>query len=163
MEQFKDIITPIIRLVSAIIISCIIIPIGIVYSIGKALLELKLLGVIRYIFSFLYNIIVTLGYLLNHIAIMLDMLWNVSGEFIEDSVTWEEKTTFGFPKITVSASIGKLEEENKLNKTGKWFSNLLNVAFNQKNHAKDAWKWYNTRKKHIQSIERREKRSKRSS
>jgi hypothetical protein len=74
-------------------------------------------------------------------AYALDMGWNVNGEILEDMLTAEESTTFTQRDLSVSASVGKLEIDGKLNKSGKMFSKVLNFAFNQKQHAIDAWNY----------------------
>lgn len=80
-------------------------------------------------------------------AYMLDLMWNVNGEILEDMVTTEENTTFTDKDISVSASIGKLQSEGKLNKFGLKFSKLLNFFFGQKQHALDAWSYTQAKKK----------------
>jgi hypothetical protein len=89
---------------------------------------------------------VALGHILYEIAYALDMCWNVNGEIIEDIVTAEEKTTFTERDLSVSASVGKLQIDNKLNKFGLKFSKILNFAFGQKQHAVDAWNYTQARK-----------------
>ena len=94
-------------------------------------------------FQFLWRMIdgtfATIGYLLYQIGYSQDLLWNVYGEAIEDATTAKEDTNFSQKNITVSASIGKLEIDNKLNKSGRVISEILNIAFWQKQHAKDSW------------------------
>jgi hypothetical protein len=66
-------------------------------------------------------------------------MWNIYGEAIEDVTTAKEDTLFGKKNVTVSTSIGKEEIDNKLVPSGKKISKVLNVAFNQKQHAIDSW------------------------
>lgn len=68
-------------------------------------------------------------------------MWNINGEIIEDIITYEEDTEFSKKHVTVSASTGKLELEEKLNPRGKWFSKALNFVFGQKAHAIDSWNY----------------------
>ena len=81
----------------------------------------------------------TIGYVLYHIGYAQDLLWNINGEAIEDVVTTKEDTEFTKKNITVSASVGKLEIDNDLNKGGRIVSEVLNIIFWQKQHAKDSW------------------------
>ena len=48
---------------------------------------------------------------------------------------------FSKKNISVSATIGKLQVDGDLNKSGLRFSKVLNFAFNQKQHAIDAWNY----------------------
>jgi hypothetical protein len=81
----------------------------------------------------------TIGYLFYHIGYTQDLMWNIYGEAIEDVTTAKEDTLFGKKNVTVSTSIGKEEFQNKLVPSGKKISKVLNVAFNQKQHAMDSW------------------------
>ena len=87
-----------------------------------------------------------LGYLLYEAAYALDLTWNVNGEIIEDIITAEENTTFNQKNISVSASTGKLQIEDKLVPSGKKFSKVLNFFFGQKQHAVDAWNYTKAKK-----------------
>lgn len=140
-------------LLCALIVTVIIMPIGFVWSLGYAI-RLLFLGDIPGFFLFFWHLIDgichAIGEGITNIAIALDMCWNVNGEIIEDCVTAEEKTTFSKKGITVSASIGRLEIDGKLNPTGKRFSKILNVFFCQKQHAVDSWNYLEERTK-IQS------------
>ena len=79
-----------------------------------------------------------LAHMLVEIAIGLDMMWNVNGEVIEDSITAKEDTDFSKAGITVSASVGHLEKDRKLNKAGKWLSRALNKFFNSEDKGEDS-------------------------
>jgi hypothetical protein len=81
----------------------------------------------------------TIGYLFYQIGYTQDLMWNIYGEAIEDVTTTKEDTLFGKKNVTVSTSIGKEEIDNKLVPSGKNISKVLNVAFNQKQHAVDSW------------------------
>jgi len=78
-----------------------------------------------------------IGYLFYQIGYTQDLMWNIYGEAIEDVTTAKEDTLFGKKNVTVSTSIGKEEIDNKLVPSGKKISKVLNVAFNQKQHAMD--------------------------
>ena len=74
------------------------------------------------------------------LAVVLDMMWNAtSGELVEDCVTSVEITLYGRGDITISAATGELEDDDKLNKVGKGFSNFLSIAL-EDNHCKKAYK-----------------------
>jgi hypothetical protein len=69
-----------------------------------------------------------------------DELGNVWGEWLEDSVAMNEKTSFGDKRTTISASIGYLEYYKIfMFKRGHDLSKLLNLAFRQKRHAIGSW------------------------
>jgi hypothetical protein len=141
--KLKKEIKPIIEIVSAVVLGCIIIPLGIIHNIIKPFYDYRkrpLGDRLKLVFFYYVNILFHLWSvakrLLHLIAREIDILGNVtSGELIEDTVTHEEDTYFGNGKITISASIGHVEVDGKLNKFGKWISKVLNVAFNEKKHA----------------------------
>ncbi len=69
-----------------------------------------------------------------------DELGNVWGEWLEDSVAMQEKTSFGDKQTTISASIGYLEYYKIfMFKRGHDLSKALNWAFRQKRHAIGSW------------------------
>lgn len=117
--------------------------IGTLYSLGYSIWLTCTLKKPYAFFKFWWRLLdgfaASLGYLLLRTAVALDMAWNVNGEIIEDIVTNEEETTFAHKNITVSASIGKLEIDGKLIKSGKKVSSLLNFFFKQNRHAADSW------------------------
>jgi hypothetical protein len=80
-----------------------------------------------------------IGHILRETAIGVDITWNVFGEGIEDLVTTEEETLFRKKGVTVSSAVGDLEIRDKLIPRGKWFTKVLNIAFNQKQHAIDSY------------------------
>lgn len=143
----KKEITPILLLISAILISIVIIPLGIIYNACKAFyhsVNKTPLYAIWYFFLYwffvAYQIWNALKYMMTKLAISLDLIWNAtSGEMIEDFVTAKEKTLFGHGNITISAATGQLEESDELNKTGKKFSKFLSAVLG-KNHCLEAWK-----------------------
>lgn len=88
------------------------------------------------------GVLAAFGFILYQIAIGWDYLANVlAGELTEDFITYKEETKFTDKNTTISASIGELESKgsHSLNKRGKRISKLLNIVFNQKNHALDSW------------------------
>jgi len=97
-----------------------------------------------YLWKFFWRIfdgcLAAVGHMIYQIAYAMDLGWNMVGEILEDWITHKEDTEFTKPGVSVSASIGKLEIDGDLNKRGKTFSKLLNFAFQQKSHAKGAWK-----------------------
>lgn len=101
-----------------------------------------ILGIILLPISFIYSLLVNIKslniFFLNN-AITIDILGNVNGELIERIVTKEKNTFFGRRGITISASLGYLEVNNKLNKKGLWLSKVLDIAFNEKNHCIEAY------------------------
>lgn len=150
IELFKSIWA----LIWAILVSVLMFSIGTLYSFGYAIWYTISLKKPLAFFQFFWRLIdgfaSALGNGIYEMAYMLDLMWNVNGEIIEDMVTAEENTEFSKKDISVSATIGKLQVDGKLNKFGLWFSGLLNFAFGQKQHAVDAWH-YTQAKKHLKS------------
>lgn len=134
----------------ASLVSLLMITIGTLYSLGYSIwltITLKKwYAFFKFWWRLLDGILFSIGHILYELAYSLDLMWNVNGEILEDFVTSEENTTFTDRDISVSASIGKLQKEGKLNRFGLWFSRLLNFAFNQKQHALDAWEYTQARK-----------------
>jgi hypothetical protein len=125
---------------------------GVAYSLGYSIWLTITLKKWYAFFVFWWRLIdglfFAIAHILYEIAYGLDLTWNVNGEILEDMFTDEEHTTFTDRDISVSASVGKLEIEDKLNKSGKRFSKVLNFAFGQKQHATDAW-YYTKAKKEL--------------
>ena len=70
-----------------------------------------------------------------------DELGNVWGEWLEDVVAKEEKTSFGDKQTTVSASIGFLEYYKIFMwPRGHKLSRILNIVFSPTRHAIGSWK-----------------------
>lgn len=132
--------------IAAIILSCIVIPSGMIYNAGKSIYHcIKMKPIMAVMFFFIYWLTVVyqvwnvIKYLLNKIAIAIDLLGNVtSGEMIEDCVTAKESTMYGRGDITISSATGELEVNNDLNSTGKWFTKALSKILG-KNHCIDAY------------------------
>ena len=133
-------------LLCAIFVSVFMYTIGIIYSLGYAAWLSISLKDWKAFFKFWWKLIDGFGAAIGHVfyemAYALDLTWNVNGELLEDMMTHEENTTFTEKNISVSASIGKLEKEKKLNRFGRFFSKLLNLFFLQKRHALDSWNYY---------------------
>jgi hypothetical protein len=65
-------------------------------------------------------------------AVIIDRLGNIIvGDLIEYFVTKERDTTFGQSEWTISASMGKLLEDNKLTIFGLKFCNFLSKVFGE--------------------------------
>jgi hypothetical protein len=141
----KELLQGIWVLIWAIIVTTLVWSIGTIYSLGYSIwLTLTLKKPIAFFKFWLRTIdgfLAAIGHVLHEIAYALDLTWNVNGEIIEDIVTTEENTTFNQKNITVSSSIGRLELDSKLNKSGKKFSKVLNFFFGQKRHAIDSWNY----------------------
>jgi hypothetical protein len=152
-------------LIWATAVSCLMFTIGTVYSLGYSIWLTITLKRWYAFFQFWWRMIdgacVVAGHILYEIAYALDMGWNVNGEILEDMFTAEENTTFTQRDLSVSASVGKLEIEGKLNKSGKRFSKVLNFAFNQKQHAIDAWNYTVAKKELKEKYFEKRKKSKR--
>jgi hypothetical protein len=130
-------------LIWSVAVSVLMFTVGISYSLGYSIWLTITLKDWKAFFKFWWRTVdgisAAIGYALYEIAYALDMSWNVNGEIIEDIITSDEKTTFGEKNLSVSASVGKLEIDDKLNKSGIRFSKVLNFFFWQKQHAIDAW------------------------
>jgi hypothetical protein len=135
----------------ALIVSCLMFTIGTAYSLGYAIWLSVTLKDWKAFFNFWWRLVdgfaAALGYALYEIAYSLDLAWNVNGEILEDIVTAKEETNFSKKNISVSESVGKLEIDENLNSSGKKFSKMLNIFFNQKQHAIDAWRFSEAKKK----------------
>lgn len=144
MKQLKNLVL----LVLAVIVSVPLLPIGLIWNIGKPIFHIHKGGFKKiaknwfvYWFKLIYQLYVVVGYLAYHVAVSIDLLWNAfSGEFIEDCITAEEDTLFGQGDATVSESTGELVNDGKLNKTGKGFDKFLDKVFFENNHALNAYK-----------------------
>ena len=136
----------------AIIVSSLVFSIGTLYSLGYSIWLSITFKKWYAFFQFWWRLIdgfaAALGNLLYEAAYSLDLGWNVNGEILEDMLTAEENTTFTQKNMSVSASVGKLQIDGKLNKFGLKFSKLLNFFFGQKQHAIDAW-YYTKAKKEL--------------
>jgi hypothetical protein len=137
-------------LIWAIGVSILMFTIGTVYSLGYSI-WLSVSGkdwkaFFKFWWRTIDGLFSAIGHALYELAYALDIGWNVNGEIIEDMITAEEETTFGEKNISVSASVGKLEIDGKLNKFGRFFSKLLNFFFWQKQHAIDAWNYTQAKK-----------------
>lgn len=76
------------------------------------------------------------------LAVVIDRIGNIIiGDLIEYCITKERDTTFGMSEWTISASIGKLLVENKLNKFGLSFDRFLSKIFG-KDHCSQAYKFH---------------------
>lgn len=147
----KELIKSIWALTWALIVSVLMFSIGtfysLAYSIWLTITFKKWYAFLLFWWKLIDGFAAAIGHCIYEIAYSLDLAWNVNGEILEDLVTTQEKTTFSEKNVSVSASVGKLEIEGKLNKFGRIFSKLLNFAFGQKQHAIDAWNYLQARLK----------------
>lgn len=84
-----------------------------------------------------------IGRALYNVGIDYDILANEHAEFIEDTLTYQDKTPFGVGnQNTISASTGWLliVYKSYYPITIK-FKNFLNKVFNQKEHCEDSWRY----------------------
>lgn len=139
----KELLIGIIVFMFSITFTLVALPFLILYSIIKNIINLFKNKDWKLIFKLIWKMIdgycASIGHILFSIGYSLDMLWNVNGELIEDVVTKEDDTTFGEKNTPVSASIGKLELDEKLTPNGENVSKFLNLIFWEKNHATDSW------------------------
>ena len=142
----KELLNSIVVLVMGLVVTSLMWTIGALYSFGYSIWLSITLKKWNAFFIFWWRLLdgfsASIAHILYETAIGLDMSWNVNGEILEDIVTAKQDTTFMEKNITVSASIGKLEIDGDLNKTGKKFSRFLSKVFNQKQHAIDSWNFY---------------------
>lgn len=129
-------------LLTALFIGSLLIPIGLIYTVGKYIKEWKWRETWKLFRDLFLSILITFSWICERIAVGIDILGNVAaGEFLEDCITSREDTLFSKPGITISASTGELESRDELNKTGKWFSNMLSKVF-EDNHSLLAYLHY---------------------
>ncbi len=135
-------------IVLAIIVTVILVPLGVIWNILKAIYNFFM-----YWINIFYQAWLSLVFWVKAIpktesfdeicfvsAMALDYMWNAtSGELIEDIVTTEERTLFGKGEVTVSAATGRQQVKRKLTPTGEWFSGMLNKVFNEEAHCVDSW------------------------
>jgi hypothetical protein len=145
----KKELSPLILFISALIVFGTLSVLGIIYNLGKSIFECCKLNFITGIFMFvgywlrmLYQVWNVVKYFLMRAAVAVDMFGNVAGgELVEDCVTAREDTLYGDGNVTVSAATGKLEQDEELNKVGKFFTKLLSVTLGE-NHSVNAYKKY---------------------
>jgi hypothetical protein len=139
----KELLQGLLAALMAVIVSALLLPwltiYSIFYSIYFAFKLRSFMSLLRFWWKVIDGTLAAVGHILYSIGIGLDMSWNVQGEFLEDTITAKEDTTFGDKSVTVSASVGKLEMDHDLNKWGRMSTRILNVVFWQKRHAIDSW------------------------
>ena len=139
----KELLSGIVTLICAMFVTLFMWSIGTLWSLGYSIWLSITLKKWYAFFQFWWRLIdgfcAAIGHMLFETAYALDLTWNVHGEIIEDAVTTEEDTTFNQKNISVSASVGKLEIDGKLNKFGIKFSKFLSLVFRQQRHAVDSW------------------------
>jgi hypothetical protein len=142
----KKEITPLVLLISAVIVFGLVSFLGVLYNLWKSIHDIWKLKPIKaikrfiiYWLKFIYQIWNVCKYYMEHTAIAIDLFGNVAaGEMIEDCVTRQEQTLYGLGNWTVSAATGREEYYNKLTKTGKWFSKVLSKVLGA-NHCINAY------------------------
>ena len=129
-------------LIGAFIITVIYLPIGYTYTYGHAfywwIKGKKTKTFFQLIWRQVDGTLAALGYLMHHVAVFKDMLWNVNGELIEDLTTTSEETMFGVKNTTVSTATGNEEVKKRQKPLGVKFNVWLNWLFGQKRHAVDS-------------------------
>lgn len=124
---------------------CIVI--GLLYSIPKSFhlsFTKKWYSGFIYIGLIINSYLSFIGRFLHNTTVDFDILANEHAEWIEDSVTHEDKTPFGVGNVnTISASFGWLiavfKKHYKVVFKVRW---VLNKAFMQKAHCEDSWFYY---------------------
>ena len=143
------------KFVAAVIVSIPTLVIGIPWTIVAAFYKAPVKKGFKYLWDLFIAILTVVAYLIEHVAIALDILWNVAaGEMLEDIFSKGGHTTFGSPHITVSGSIGKLKLDDNLTKFGLWFDEVLSFVFNEKEHGVNAYHKHEINRKFDKSIER---------
>lgn len=145
-KQIKKEIEPTLLTIGGIIAFTPVIVSGMIHNLVKAFynsFQYKfwrgIVNFVLYWLNFIYQVWNVVKYIQLHLIIAYDLLANVAGgEMIEDIVTAEEKTLYGRGDITISAATGKVELDNKLNKTGKKFTHLLSKVLGQ-GHSVEAY------------------------
>jgi len=139
--------TGLFSLFGSIIVFSIVILIGLIFNLIYPIYMAAKAKDFRMFFSIWWRLISgtfqAAGDIMANFALDYDELGNVWGEWIEDAITTEENTKFGEAGISVSASIGELQNNKKpIFERGKKLSKLLNVVFQQTRHASGAWEKY---------------------
>ncbi len=142
MKKLKYELTPLYLFIASMVAFPIVIAFGIVYLTGKSFYKAKFSSYFIYWVQVIYQIWVVVKYALLHLAIIPDLLANVtSGEAIEDIVTTQEDTLFGKGNATISAAIGCQENKGELIKDGVKLKNTLNKILG-KDHCIEAYQNY---------------------
>jgi len=106
-----------------------------------------LLGFVLLPIMFLYSMIFgkKQEYVLLKFAINIDILGNINGDMIRDLVIINKSkpNLFCASGVTISASLGHLIATDNINNFGLWFSNILDKAFQEKNHCLNAFNLLN--------------------
>lgn len=107
--------------------------VGVIYTLSKPFYDYRgrpwrerWIRIGKWTLNVLYQTWAVIRQLFFFIGYVIDLYGNVIlGELIEDLVTAEENTLFGVGDVTISAALGDLKKQNKLNRTGMWLSNVL--------------------------------------
>lgn len=128
-----------------------IIPVGILWTFFKPLYDyrkrpfkVRCVRWVVWIGQVIYQVWNVVKYAILMVGYIIDLLSNVLiGELIEDWVTSEENTLFGKGNITISAALGDLKRQGKLNKHGLWLCRWLSrFDMKHKDHTKSAIELY---------------------
>ena len=142
----KEFLKGIIALLGALIVTVVYLPFGFIYTYIHAVYYWikgrKFKTFFQLIARQIDGTFAAVGYMLHHIAVGFDMLWNVNGELIEDLTTTTEHTMFGEKNVTVSTATGEQEAANLQKPLGKKFNGWLNWLFGQKRHATDSYQMH---------------------
>lgn len=152
-------IAPLLLLIAAVVLGVFMIPIGVLYTLGKPFYDYRKKGFKTVMKRFgmwflkvMYQVWNVIKYTMTQVAYIIDLLGNVIvGELIEDIITAEEDTWFGRADRTISASVGKLLYDDKLNKTGILFAKFLDLF--EKNHCLLSYHWAIEKEKLIERLE----------
>lgn len=131
------------------------IPIGFLYNLGKPFYDSKgrpfkerMRRFGMWFLRLLYQIWTTVKKVFYYFGYLVDLLGNaIVGELIEDLVTAEEDTMFGRGDVTVSAALGDLKRDNKLNRFGTILCRMLDFFdINHEDHCLSAIELYEFKK-----------------
>jgi len=99
-----------------------------IYDHRNRLLKIRLKRTGMWFLNVLYQLWSIVKYSFLMVGYIIDLIGNVLlGEIIEDLVGAEEETLFGDGGVTISASLGDLKRQNKLNRFGLWLANALSA------------------------------------
>lgn len=141
----KELIRGIVTFIASAIVFTPVILIGVlfnlVYPFYMAVKERSVVVFFKILWRLIDGTLSTLGNMLYEgFAVQWDMMGNVWGEWLEDSICHTEDSKFGEKNITISASIGHLEHENHfMYPRGHKLSKVLNFAFRERQHALGSW------------------------
>ena len=144
------------KLIGASIVFVLPIFLGSIYAVLHAVymtLTLKKINSIPVLlWRWIDGMFASVGYLAGEIAYSIDLISNVNGEIYEDLLGLPEDSSFGKKNISVSSSTGEQVFLKKYPKKSTWFLKMLNLGFQQKQHALDSWLFDESRIKLIKGF-----------